>query len=137
MAKALDKEIENIQIYLELQKLRFSKEDDITISMETEGNFENRKIAPMMLIVLAENAFKHGIDIDKKSFIHIKISLIGDEIHFNIKNSTHKNANHLKEYSGIGLENIQKRLELLTSGKHNLVIKEENDSFTANLVLKL
>lgn len=134
----LDKEIENIQIYIELQKLRFSTEDDISITFETEGDFSTKKIAPMLLITLVENAFKHGIDIDKKSFIHIRISLIKNELRFIIKNTIHKKLNQdIDEYSGVGLLNLRKRLEILTFGKYNLDFKEENNNFTTSLVLKL
>jgi len=131
----LDKEIKYLTSYIDLQKLRFSGNDDIEISFDVHGDTTNIKIPPFIFIVFIENAFKYGINYKKHSFINIKFETSDDELKFNIKNSVHnKNEQH---DSGLGLKNIKERLELLYSENYNLEITTDNNIFNIDLVIRL
>lgn len=131
----LDKEIGYLRSYIELQKLRFSEKDDVSISFDIEGNTSDIRIPPFIFIVFIENAFKYGISIRKSSFINIKFILTNEELRFNIRNSIYY-KNELPE-SGIGLSNIKERLELLYHDNHRLEISSANDVFNVELIIKL
>ncbi len=131
----LEKEIEYLRSYIELQKLRFSDKDDVDINFGIEGDVSETRIAPFIFIVFIENAFKYGINIRKPSFINIKFTLVNEELKFNIRNSIHY-KNELPD-SGIGLSNIKERLKLLYHDNYNLVINSSNDIFNVELIIKL
>nr|WP_255518902.1 MULTISPECIES: histidine kinase [unclassified Aquimarina] len=135
----LSKEIEFIENYIALQKLKYSTEDPFEISLITETNDEDPKIAPTLLIPFVENAFKHGLDIQTKSFIHIKLEFKDNLLHFEVKNSKHhlKKTEFEKKYSGIGLENVKKRLNLIYPNQYNLDIKEDEHIFYVLLKINL
>ncbi len=131
----LDKEIGYLKSYIELQKLRFSEQDDVNITFDIEGNTSDIRIPPFIFIVFIENAFKYGINIREHSFINIKFVVTNDELKFNIRNSIcYKNK--LPE-SGIGLSNIKERLELLYRDNHSLNISSDNDVFNVDLLIRL
>jgi sensor histidine kinase YesM len=131
----LEKEINYLKSYLDLQRLRFSAKDDIKISFDIQGDPANIKIPPFIFIVFIENAFKYGINYKKHSFINIQFAIFYDKLRFNIKNSIH-NTNELQS-SGIGLKNIKERLELLYPGRYNLEITSEDNIFNVDLSIKL
>jgi LytS/YehU family sensor histidine kinase len=76
------------------------------------------KIAPLIFISLIENAFKHGISPTKHSFVHINIVAILDEITFSIENSNHPKTNQDRSGHGIGLSQVQRRLDLAYPGRY-------------------
>ncbi|MCR6640386.1 MAG: histidine kinase [Sporocytophaga sp.] len=131
---SLDKEIDYINDYIELQKMRFSNE--VTIEYNTSGNFEMKEIAPMLLIPFIENAFKHGISYSKKSVIKILIELKDQELFLKVENSFDKNKEK-DSSSGIGLVNIQRRLDLLYPMRYNLKLNDQNDLFIVDLKINL
>lgn len=135
---ALTKEIAYLRNYIELEKIRYKERLDI--SFEVAGEVDDKQIAPLILIPFIENAFKHGAaKDDKQTWININIWVEDDILSFKIENSlpneieelTSKTANM---QSGIGLQNVRKRLELLYSEKHELTIIKEN-SFLVKLNL--
>jgi len=134
----LEKEIEQINRLIELQKLRFSEEDDITIDFKTKGDIGRVRIPPMLLIPFAENSFKHGISLEKPSFISIGLSVENNNLEFSVRNSIHS-VKEVKEEidSGIGLRNIRRRLELLFPETHNLIIHNSDKEFEVRLNLIL
>ncbi|GAA3612416.1 histidine kinase [Flavivirga amylovorans] len=126
----LTDDIDHIKDYIELEKMRFN--DTLDIVFFTENIPNDIKIAPMLLLPFIENSFKHGAI--KNGLLSIKINLNcrDKNIHFNIENTstqpdTYKN--------GIGLENIQKRLDLLYKDNYTLNITKNNDFFKVNLIL--
>lgn len=134
----LEKEIEQINNFLDLQKLRFSKEDKINISFEINGQYKTKQISPMLLIPFVENAFKHGISFKNDSPIDIKLNINNNLLLFSVKN----NVNRLRcdrddHNSGIGLANIQRRLELLYPESHHLKIENKKDTFEIILSIEL
>lgn len=134
----LDRELDYIRSFIEIQKLRLAEDDDFIIQFQIEGTTAGVRIAPMLLIPFVENAFKHGIDIQESSVIKIELIITDDEMIFSVFNSCAQNTNELeKGKSGIGLENLKRRLELLYYGLYSLEIKEDGDVHGAILKLKL
>jgi sensor histidine kinase YesM len=131
----LDTEIENVKNYIDLQKIRYGKDTDIIL--KTEGITSDIKIAPLLILPIIENAFKHGLDKNVGSgYIYITM-LITDENKFNItvKNSLNGENNHTGE--GIGLENLKKRLELQYPQNYKFSSVETNNEYITDLYLNL
>jgi len=131
---ALEKEINYIQNYIELQKLRLNDIEDIVVNVH--GNTKNKQIEPLLLISFVENAFKYGTDYKGAAHVKIKIFILEDNLDFWIEN---KIENYIKdpENSGIGLVNIQNRLDLLYPNAHELSITQDNQYYRVHLNLKL
>ena len=83
----LEKEIQLLQDYIEIQYLRFSDTDDITISFKLEGEVVGKVIAPVILLPLVENAFKHGIKPEQKCLVNIHLSITNGRLAFLVKNT--------------------------------------------------
>jgi len=134
----LENEIDYIKDFIDIQKLRFSDDDPIDITLNVKGEIGNRKIPPMLLIPFIENAFKHGVDIKKQSFIKVEIELQKATLILNVINSNHKrNQMNRNDENGIGLENVKMRLNLLFPDAHKLSIKDENENFKVHLKFPL
>ena len=134
----ISKEIEQIKNFVELQRLRFSADDDIIITLNLEGCFEHKMITPMLLIPFVENAFKHGISLKSASPIAVNLRMQEEQLFFSVKN----NINRMRQTkddqnSGIGLANVKRRLELLYPQAHQLNIKDDDNTFEVSLVLTL
>ncbi len=135
----LKSEIDCIQNYIDLERIRF--DDSLEVQMNISGQLEDKKIAPMLLIPLIENCFKHGAN---KSIDHISI-LIGVEVKddflfFDVSNTVPKTRKSKKAPSegGIGLSNVKKRLELgYDADDYDLSINEREDKFYVNLKLRV
>lgn len=136
---SLSKEIEYLKNYLSLQKLRTQASAEIIIEEHIDEQCADQQIAPMLLIPFVENAFKHGISLQTKSFIRIKLQCNGNHILFEAHNSIHMNRqnNPEKEKSGIGLQNVKERLKLLYEGKHELAIGVLGGEFSVRLSIQL
>lgn len=133
----LDKEIEQIRRLIDLYKLRFHKDDDISIDFEIIGKTESVEIPPMLLIPFVENAFKHGISLKEPSHIAIELSVGQSAVRFLIRNSNHpSNENDHAQESGMGLQNVKRRLELLFPGTHVLDLSESDDEFIVDLTFR-
>ncbi len=133
---SLKKEVDQIKRLIDLQKLRFSPSDRIAIDFRTEGDVESVRIPPMLLIPFVENAFKHGISIKAPSFILILLDLEKDILRFTVRNSIHPRPAAEKEFnSGVGLQNVKRRLEILYPQEHDLTIKDTGEVFEIILTL--
>ncbi len=130
----LAKEIEFLERYIDLMQLRVSS------NLNLEKNFpvinQPIQVAPLLFISFIENAFKHGIDALQPSYIKVSMTVHHDEINYIVTNSSFPQKDKITD-SGIGLENLKKRLELLYPTKYMLVTKEENATYIAKLTLKL
>ena len=127
----LDKEIEYLRSFIELQKLRIRHPESVSFTIE--GNTEGRTIAPMMLISFVENAFKHGSK-THQPFIVIRLSVKNGRIIYEVVNHLRKTSLARNESeSGIGLGLIKKRLAILYPDKHHLQITEDADTFSIKL----
>ena len=129
----LSKELQYLQNFIDLQKLRFG--DKAYIDFKVEGNVTNQKIVPLLLIAFIENAFKHGIANDELSPIKMQISVNKEHLQFIIQNKKHNN--NMDAVGGIGLSNVKRRLDLLYPGNYNLEIRDQKDTYTCELSLVL
>lgn len=127
----LKDEIDYLQNYIELHKIRYQKKVDIQF---TYSNISNYKIVPLLYIIALENAFKHGVEkLTENAYIHIIISTDNGSVIFEIENNFE--IPETEHNPGIGLNNLKQRLRLLYPKKHQLTIKN-NDS-VYKLALKL
>jgi two-component system, LytTR family, sensor kinase len=130
---SLDKEINHINSFIDLQKLRH--EGDIYIRFSIEGYTPDKKIPPLLLFPLIENSFKHGVLQDCDKPVVIQLTITDHHLVFSIHN--YKN-NYLKDLTGgIGLVNVRKRLALLYPEKHNFTLHETAHDFSVELQLPL
>ncbi len=132
----LEKELDYLKNYVDLQRIRF--EDDVKISLSIHGEDHGQIIEPMLMIPFVENAFKHGVGMIQDPEITIKVSYDAHHLQFNVKNklSTHPQEEKDND-SGIGLRNVQRRLELLYPGRHDLKVDTNGDWYEAVLNLQL
>ena len=128
----LVKEIDFLERYIDLMQLRVSS----NLTLEKSFPIINQpiQIAPLLLISFIENAFKHGIDSVQPSYIKIKLTIEKEEIHYSVINSSFPQKNKVTD-SGIGLENLKKRLELVYPNRFELIQDENNNSFSSKLII--
>lgn len=130
----LKKEVEFIYSFISLMQLRHS--DEVEVKILIPDLIPDIRIPPMLFISLLENAFKHGVSYPMKSYIYLEMQIHENSLVCNIKNSKHKNAaNKYGEYSGIGLENIKKSLNLLYEQEYKLDISDKEHEFEVNLTI--
>jgi len=127
----LKDEINHLMDYVSLEKMRFH--DTLKVTVETNINDENIQIAPMLLIPFVENSFKHGTIIDGELKVDICIESKDDELCFKIVNSSIVEKDVFK---GIGLENIEKRLNMLYPKSHKLINNQIENQFEVNLTIQ-
>lgn len=135
----LSREINYLRNYLDLQMLRFGKESKLEVDIQISEEFCHGEIAPMLLIPYVENAFKHGISLKEKSWIKLNLRCIAGSVHLDLVNSVHpvKSSENSHEESGIGLDNVKKRLELVYPNKHQLNIIKNDSDFFVHLSIQL
>jgi len=137
---ALEKEVQYLENYMSLEKIRL--EDQTEISFTKTGNLSSKKIAPMLLIVFVENAFKHlDSSANKNSYVTVSIVVEDNTLTFSCKNT--KDVNGVKQQtleegkSGIGLKNAKKRLALMYPDTHELNIDEQGSEYIVTLTVDL
>lgn len=113
----LSKEVEFIRSYIELMRIRLSGNVSVTTEFNVKKDSQT-EISPLIFISLIENAFKHGISPTEPSFINITLSEEDDTIKCNIVNSNFPKTAKDKSGSGIGLQQVQRRLDLSYPGKY-------------------
>lgn len=129
----LSDEIRYLKNYIELQKLRFK--DMTHIKFEINGDPEGRKITPLILISFVENAFKHGLATASDHPIKIIFNITSDKLFFQVMNK--KSNLNKDDTGGIGLKNVQRRLDLIYKDQYRLHIDEGNDIYSCELYLNL
>ena len=132
---ALQKEIDFMTQYIELMKLRFSNKITISYSFPTVP--QNIKVVPLLFITLVENAFKHGIPASSEASLSFKMEITDTFLVFTAKNQNLPKSDSDKSGSGIGLENLSKRLQLLYPDSHSFVYQVKDEIFTAVLTLEI
>ena len=132
----LQKELTYLNDYIELQRLRSLP--DTRIHFMVEGETANRKVAPLLFIPLVENAFKHGIKGDtENAFVEVNLSVKEDYLCLTVRNNRGVIAETAVEKgTGVGLENVRRRLELIYQGKHSLEISSDEIQFNVKLTIK-
>ncbi|WP_153800990.1 histidine kinase [Foetidibacter luteolus] len=132
----LQTEIEYLESYIDLQKQRF--DDSVEVNVTVDVDNMNHQIEPMLLIPFVENAFKHGTGMIEAAAINIKLTVKGGQLEFLVSNKFNPRIKEVKDrVSGIGLNNVKRRLNLLYAKNHQLNITEENDNFIVHLQVKL
>lgn len=107
---ALSDELQFLENYISLMKIRLSANVDVTFTHNVD--VPGVRIAPLIFISLIENAFKHGISPTEQSFVHIEINATDHDINCRIENSNHPKSNQDRSGHGIGLNQVQRRLDL-------------------------
>ncbi|RXR22991.1 sensor histidine kinase [Flavobacterium stagni] len=130
----LEKEINYIVNYIELQKLRIHDIENIRVNIY--GDLKEKMIEPLLLISFIENAFKYGTDYKGKTDVRLKITVQESLLEFYIEN---KISRHTEDpvHSGIGVQNIKSRLELLYPKSHELTIIHVDGKYQVHLKLNL
>jgi len=133
---SLQKEVEYLQNYIDLQRQRFGNNLKIEACMEKiDSNYE---IEPMLLIPFVENAFKHGTGLIENAEINIELKVEKNILSFSVRNIFDGTSVEVKDKSsGIGLANVQRRLALLYQDKHSLLITKQDNWFVASLQIVL
>lgn len=135
---SLEKEINYVKNYIELEKLR--QGENFKVDFELHGTPNGKSIAPLMFIPFLENSFKHGLDAQiNEGYVNIRMDLKEDSVEMDINNSKPKNAQPIRKTKagGIGLENVQRRLKLLYPDRHILEIMNDENSFNVSLRIDL
>lgn len=132
----LTRDLEYIRNYIDLQKLRISR--NITIQYEVTGATGDLLIAPLLLITFIENAFKHGISYSSPSAIDIKINVTGKDLTLTVGNTIiRKTAAATEASGGVGLVNARRRLDVLYPNRYLLDISDNNSIYVVNLKITL
>ncbi len=134
---SLKKDVEILENFILLERMRY--EERLDFNFTKEGDLEAYQIAPLLLLPLVENAFKHGAG-EKlgQAWINIELEIKNEILTFKINNSKPEKIRTLIEKNGnIGLGNVEKRLELIYPDKHQLKIFEEEDMFAVILKIDL
>jgi hypothetical protein len=129
----LARELDFIRHYVTLMELRYTEKVKITLNLPQE--VPDCQIPPLILITFIENAFKHGISYQRDSFIEINVTVEGDTLRFQCRNSKADRPN--EEKGGVGLANVRKRLDLLFDRNYTLSIQDTSDIYAVELTLPL
>ena len=129
----LSEEINYLQNYIELHKMRYHKAIDIVFNHEIKD--DDYKIMPLLFIILLENAFKHGVEnLRDNAYVHINMKAENNEIIFDIENNFDPTLE--TEHKGIGLKNLNRRLELVYPKSHNISFSKIDNVYKAQLNIK-
>ncbi len=134
---AITKEIAYLKNYIYFQKWRDTEFKNIHLGIDS--NVLQMQIEPMLLIPFVENAFKHSYSENRARWISISLKKENNHLHFEIENNCSELDTKEKiedEYSGIGIDNIKKRLALLYPNQHELSIEQKKESFLVKLIIK-
>ena len=129
----LSREFEFIRHYVTLMRLRYTDKVEVKVDIPTEA--PDYRLPPLMLITFVENAFKHGVSYQQKSFIHIKASVNEGRLCFECHNSKAEKPNEMK--GGVGLANVKQRLNLIYGENYTLNIQDEPDTYNVKLEIPL
>ena len=127
----LIEEVNHLEDYISLEKMRFH--DTLKVNFSKDNLNDSLQIPPMLLIPFVENSFKHGVIIDGVLNVDIHLKTANNCLLFEVENSSKRKE---EASTGIGLQNIRKRLEMLYPAKHQLEIIENNDTFKVHLKIE-
>lgn len=129
---ALNSEITYLTNYIELHKIRYQKKVNISFDLDAK---HNHKIAPLLFIILLENAFKHGVEgLTEDAYISMKLKTTDDDIRFSVENNFDLTKNVT---SGIGLNNLKQRLKLMYPNKHNYSAEKQSSTYKTTLEIQI
>ena len=134
----LDKELKYLEDFIRLQELQMENRGKVGFSVD--GETQGKMVAPLILIAFVENCFKHSLSSQSEDIdIDIKAKITDHQLHFSSRNTFSETNNTSDEYlsKGIGMENVQKRLQLQYPGKHELKTRKEDQVYYVDLKLDL
>lgn len=133
----LEKEVKYIKNYLDLERIRQGNTAEVTF--DVAGDIRHQKVTPLLFIPFLENSFKHGVNHQlKEGFVRVYLDVAPDEITFFIENSKPPQTQIRKtQFGGIGLTNVERRLNLLYPDRHELSIENTPHSYSVTLQLGL
>lgn len=130
-------DLEFVDNYIKLMKIRYTDNVDIRVNVQNPIPL-NVKLPPLIFIVLVENAFKHGVSYNQPSYVYIDVSFNEGMICGRVENSRFENNQGERRASGMGLENIRKRLNLLFGSNYSLKIDDSQyDKYCVELMVPL
>ena len=125
-----------IQDYIDLEKIRYGNKLDLHISLPEKTN--DLYIAPLLILPLIENCFKHGTSkFLEQPWISLQVTLQGQQMHMKLLNGKINEPKNEGQPPGIGIRNVEKRLNLLYPDKHQFLIANEDEIFIVNLKIEL
>jgi hypothetical protein len=132
----LNKEIKLLRDYIGLESVRYGER--LRVDIGIQGKTNDKMVAPLLLIPLVENSFKHGTSqVIDKAWIDLRIAVVQNTLMVTLRNSKPDLPAMAERKSGIGLRNVQKRLHLLYPGQHNLRVNDRSDYFEVFISLPL
>jgi two-component system, LytTR family, sensor kinase len=133
---SIEKEMDYLQSYIDLQQQRFGKKVQVNVHMHTVDS--QYRVEPMLLIPFVENAFKHGTGIIEDAHIDVALEAGKNMLRFVVRNKYNPASAEIKDKSsGIGLANVKRRLNLLYGKKHTLDISNQHNLFVVSLTIQL
>jgi hypothetical protein len=129
----LQNEIDFIHNYIELQQVRLTNK--VRVHFEVSGNTGELLVAPLIFIAFIENAFKYGVSTKEDSVIDFALHTVANKIQFSARNFIVQSENNLQEKTGIGINNVNRRLELLYPEKHQLSYGAKEGYYSVNLII--
>ena len=131
---SVEGEIEFMENYIDLMRLRCN--DLATIETDFHRPAKPMRMVPLLFISLIENAFKHGVNSRRPSFVRVRLVEEGDDLVFTCENSFHPKTSEHHGGSGIGLENLKRRLELTYPGRYVYTQEMREDTYYVQLILR-
>ena len=132
----LEKEIEIMKNYIDLEKERYGNK--IEISWSIDGDIKNKFVSPLLMLPFLENAFKHGISEQiEKPWLSVNISVKSDTLRCKITNSKNEFVPYSTNSKGIGIDNVKKRLEFIYPDSYELEMHDERNCFVVSLLVVL
>lgn len=128
----MKQEIHFLNTYIDFQKLRMSERLQLNVSFDSRLN--EQKIHPLLFLPLLENAFKY---VGGQFWINVCLCLEANRIQFKIENAITPEAYFLKKGTGIGIENLRRRLEILYPERHTLIAEQKEETFRAALTISI
>ena len=130
----LASEVAFMRDYIDLMRLRCNKMAKIEVELPDPA--PNVMVIPLLFISPIENAFKHGVNNRRPSFVHIRLAWDEGRIVFQIENSRHPKAETDRVGSGIGIENLRRRLELAYPGRHTYKQSQTDTTYQVTITIK-
>ena len=132
----LEKEIEHLRNYIELERLRYG--DKLKLTFALSGDLQGRYIAPLLILPFVENAFKHGAsELTDEAWMNLKLMVSENNMTFEIANNKQPFAIKKRNDVGIGMKNVLKRLDLIYPSQYDLQIQEEDTVFRIWLAINV
>lgn len=130
----LENEIEFVKNYIDLQLVRLT--DKVKVNFEVSGNTMQKSIAPLLFIPFVENAFKYGVSTKDDSEINIHLITTNNTVELDVTNTIVHKANSM-DTTGIGINNVRRRLALSYPNRHSLYVSDNNNTFKVHLVIEI